>query len=131
MNLAPREVAFVPPLTRMLILTKIQGIMSLKYKYAIVASVVDLLLYVLLFHPWTLLPVINPHTAQHTQMFTSFPRDFPQQIVWIGLHVPLSIWIDLRFGDSFLSLSIIQTGALFFGIGTIIDLARKRNGSRK
>lgn len=102
--------------------------MKLKYKLTIWAIVIDFLLYLFLFHSGIVLPFINPSQDAYNRQFTSFPRNAMQIYAWIGLHFPTSIIISvaLGLGDKFLSLSVVQTGIIFFGIGAFIDHRRKK-----
>ncbi len=98
---------------------------GLKFKLPLYFVIIDILLYLFLFHSGITLPIINPSVEEYNQQFTSFPRDYMQKIVWIGLHVPTSFAVDSTFGDNLLGLSVVQTGLIFFGIGSFIDYRRK------
>ena len=102
---------------------------SLKFKLALLAVTIDLLLYGFLFYSGVILPGINPSVEQYNAQMTSFPRDAMQKILWIALHWPTSLLVHRSLGARFLGLSVIQTVLIFLGIGSWLD--RKKENKFK
>ena len=91
--------------------------MRLKYKLALWAVAVDLLLYMFLFHSGITLPFINPSQNVYEAQFTSYPRDAGQKLVWMAFHFPALNVLDAALGrqneNRVMPLSAIQTEMIF------------------
>jgi hypothetical protein len=99
---------------------------TLKFKLPMALVILDILIYLFLFHSGVVLPFVNPTVAEYNQMQTSFPRDAGQKMTWILFHIPTSAVVDKNFGDRFLWFSIFQTGVIFFVAGLLVDYKRKK-----
>lgn len=93
--------------------------------------VIDFLLYLFLFHSGIVLPFINPSVSEYSRQLTSFPRNYAQELLWLGLHIPTSIIaINSQFAEIVVvAASLVQTGLIFFGIGALIEYLRKRKSA--
>jgi len=79
------------------------------YKICIFVVLIDLLLYILLFHSGIILPFINKSAEEYSRSITSFPRDTGQKMIWILLHFPAPFLGELfQLNDKYLPLLIIN-----------------------
>jgi hypothetical protein len=79
------------------------------YKVCVLVVLIDLLLYLLLFHCGIILPFINPSVEVYNKSFTSYPRDTMQKVVWALFHftaIPIAKLFSLN--EKYLFLLIIQ-----------------------
>jgi len=88
-----------------------------KYKIVVIVVIVDLVLTWLVVFSGICLPLINPSIEHYAASGTSFPRDYTQKLIWMVLHAPISVIIDLKLGgilkdNVFVFLGVLQTGLI-------------------
>lgn len=89
------------------------------YKICLVVFVIDILLYLFLFHSGVVLPGINPSLQEYNKALTSFPRDYNQKLLWILFHMPLSSLIG-SINVNYLAISTIQYPLIIIGLYKLI-----------
>ena len=107
--------------------------MKLKYKFAIWAVVIDLLLYLLIFHFGITQFFVDHSMAGNNGPMndTALSNSLPQ-LVWISLHFPLVWMITLRWvffnvpREIAMLFLILQTGIIFYCIGAFVDYRIKK-----
>ena len=96
-----------------------------RHKIVIIAVIVDIILYWILFCSGVIFPFINPDVGEYSKRITSFPRNGGQILVWMFIHLPTSFIIDIIPNyEKFMFLSVIQTGIIAYIIEKTIQLKK-------
>ncbi|MCP3931199.1 MAG: hypothetical protein GY705_19110 [Bacteroidetes bacterium] len=90
----------------------------MKKVYLLAGSIliIDLLLYLFLFHSGIVLPLINPSVEEYNALFTSFPRDTSQKNIWLMIHWPTFLLFKEKWDLIFLSVIQYPLIIICFGI---------------
>jgi hypothetical protein len=100
------------------------------YKVCVLVVLIDLLIYLLLFHCGIILPLINPSVEVYSKKITSFPRDTMQKVIWIIFHFPTLFFVKIFIkSDKQLFLLVIQNVWVILLGNRILNFFRKKNSS--